>query len=1045
MQSSDLELLELWRSRRDAEAFAELVARHSAMVFGTCRRILRSSEAAEDVTQDCFLALCRANRRVGESLAGWLHSLATHRCLDLLKVEQRRTLREQRVSRERDGVDEPTQESVENLVDEAIAALPEQQRRLVVAHFLEGRTHREIGEALGLPRTTVSSRLSQGVALVRRHLARSGVVVSSVALGVLLTETAARAVPASLTAALGKLALAGGKPLLASAALTSGHSIVEVAARGGLVLMAKKLVLAVAAGVLCIAGWFAVRELGESGVRPPGVIEPDPSVATLDVEAVATGSDPSTESLPETLDETSTHAAATERTALSGEPASRPSRIAGQVLGIGGRPVEGARVLGWQEEDGELQPAREKTDAEGRFELPARRGRSYTVGAIDPGEGIGLATAIEADGEELILQLQPTSEIRGRVYDQGSDLGIAGVTVSAYPTRSNELLRLAELLHALRGSVASDRDGNYRLQLLAPELYRLGLSGEAGNYLLDDPANRPKIELEPRRDRDPVDFPLGLGVSIAGVVYSPAGDVVPGAEVMLIDQLNDQGGFRAHTRSDARGVFGFRGRRPGGAFVVRAAHDDFGTVDSEPVSIRGAGQEARIDVYFAATHNLRGRVVSSSGEGVDGLEVKLIASGGHRWRPLPGLRATSEASGHFAIPRVSAGEYQAVVFTAPATQVVSAAFTMPGDGDLGGLLIDIGFGVRGFIAGRITDPDGEPIPRVEVVAYSGNVTGVTDSLEDGSYRLEGLGGADTVTVTAKGFRTGHGRDQYTDVEVGSEDVDFVLTRDRSAQGFVVDAETGEPIHDFEVQWNRWGWESVHSPRGEFVFRDIKREEVVFSARAVGYATTTTESYLLDPGQSLENVTLRLEKGASVRGRVVDAETGEPLGDVRVKLFEGELRNEFLVREYGWGALDPISDSDGSFELGGLPQGRSVQVVAWRKDFAPAVELNMQVGDGKALEMRLGRGGRLVGTARRDREAATNAVLVCYRSAVGSGAEGLRYHTVGRIADDGSFSVPNLPPGMYAVTCYDLGTEEALWEDRVEIDDGQTHEVRIVVQ
>ena len=169
MQSSDLELLELWRSRRDAEAFAELVARHSAMVFGTCRRILRSSEAAEDVTQDCFLALCRANRRVGESLAGWLHSLATHRCLDLLKVEQRRTLREQRVSRERDGVDEPTQESVENLVDEAIAALPEQQRRLVVAHFLEGRTHREIGEALGLPRTTVSSRLSQGVALVRRH------------------------------------------------------------------------------------------------------------------------------------------------------------------------------------------------------------------------------------------------------------------------------------------------------------------------------------------------------------------------------------------------------------------------------------------------------------------------------------------------------------------------------------------------------------------------------------------------------------------------------------------------------------------------------------------------------------------------------------------------------------------------------------------------------------------------------------------------------------------------------------------------------------
>ncbi|MFC1734467.1 sigma factor, partial [Candidatus Hydrogenedentota bacterium] len=51
--------------------------RHSAMVYGTCRRVLGDSVESEDVAQECFIALTEERRieeRAGASLGGWLHT-----------------------------------------------------------------------------------------------------------------------------------------------------------------------------------------------------------------------------------------------------------------------------------------------------------------------------------------------------------------------------------------------------------------------------------------------------------------------------------------------------------------------------------------------------------------------------------------------------------------------------------------------------------------------------------------------------------------------------------------------------------------------------------------------------------------------------------------------------------------------------------------------------------------------------------------------------------------------------------------------------------
>src|SRR5437773_165502 len=77
-EACDGALLAAFAAARDEDAFAVLVDRHGALVYGVCRRVLRDAHLAEDAFQATFLLLAQKATELERHPcpAAWLHATA---------------------------------------------------------------------------------------------------------------------------------------------------------------------------------------------------------------------------------------------------------------------------------------------------------------------------------------------------------------------------------------------------------------------------------------------------------------------------------------------------------------------------------------------------------------------------------------------------------------------------------------------------------------------------------------------------------------------------------------------------------------------------------------------------------------------------------------------------------------------------------------------------------------------------------------------------------------------------------------------------------
>ncbi len=176
MALPDLQLVERARGG-DPEAFRELVVRYQRKVYAVALGIVKDRDLAWDVSQEAFV---RVHQHLGEfrdeaAFPTWIHRITARLAVDALRKERpgRRSdvadvpepvLREAAPGVLSTALGTDPRETVlrrelSGRITEALAALPEAHRTILVLRELDGLSYEELAERLDVPKGTVMSRL----------------------------------------------------------------------------------------------------------------------------------------------------------------------------------------------------------------------------------------------------------------------------------------------------------------------------------------------------------------------------------------------------------------------------------------------------------------------------------------------------------------------------------------------------------------------------------------------------------------------------------------------------------------------------------------------------------------------------------------------------------------------------------------------------------------------------------------------------------------------------------------------------------------------
>ena len=159
----------------DRIAARELYDAHSSRVYRLAFRLTGDADLAREFTQDTFVrAFDQLGRFRGEAAFGtWIHRIAVTVTLNGMRKVKR--IRERETALD-DGpgfgaVSQRTDPDLRSRIAAAIDALPEGSRMTLIMHDIEGYTHAEIAESLGIAEGTSKSRLFDARGRLRQALA----------------------------------------------------------------------------------------------------------------------------------------------------------------------------------------------------------------------------------------------------------------------------------------------------------------------------------------------------------------------------------------------------------------------------------------------------------------------------------------------------------------------------------------------------------------------------------------------------------------------------------------------------------------------------------------------------------------------------------------------------------------------------------------------------------------------------------------------------------------------------------------------------------
>ena len=139
-----------------------------------CAGYMGNRDEAEDVVQDAFYrVLCSS--AVPDNFRAWIYEICRNRCIDRLRAKNRR-LEDQPLATYSHLAAHMTGNLTRLLKGEQkdhlwkrLAALPADQREVLLLRYTEGLSREEVSTVLGIPEKLVKSRIFNGLDKLRKH------------------------------------------------------------------------------------------------------------------------------------------------------------------------------------------------------------------------------------------------------------------------------------------------------------------------------------------------------------------------------------------------------------------------------------------------------------------------------------------------------------------------------------------------------------------------------------------------------------------------------------------------------------------------------------------------------------------------------------------------------------------------------------------------------------------------------------------------------------------------------------------------------------
>ncbi len=171
--------------RGDQSAYKKLMRKYHDAIYMLIYRMVREKSEVEDLTQEAFIKAFASLRSFNNEYAfsTWLYKIATNNSIDYIRKKklQRISLdkpldsdQDQYTYEVPDTTYQPDKPLIERqktkFLDEAINALPEKYRRVIILRHKEERDYREIAKILHLPLGTVKAHLFRARELLNKYL-----------------------------------------------------------------------------------------------------------------------------------------------------------------------------------------------------------------------------------------------------------------------------------------------------------------------------------------------------------------------------------------------------------------------------------------------------------------------------------------------------------------------------------------------------------------------------------------------------------------------------------------------------------------------------------------------------------------------------------------------------------------------------------------------------------------------------------------------------------------------------------------------------------